>query len=140
MSAGRTGEEGRIAELSGFLEDRLAAAVARAREAAALMLDCAVAPRGVSIDLAETLEGAGPYGSGWPSPRVAAGPFGVVSCDVVGQGHIRAILAGQDGGRLKAMAFRHGETQLGAALPAGRGRQLYGAGGGEREAGGERKR
>src|SRR3546814_7784564 len=64
MAAGLTVEEGRIAELSGFLEDRLAAAVARAREAAALMLDCAVAPRGVSIDLAETLEGAGPYGSG----------------------------------------------------------------------------
>src|SRR3546814_8988195 len=75
-----------------------------------------------------TLEGAGPYGSGWPSPRVAAGPFGVVSCDVVGQGHIRAILAGQDGGRLKAMAFRHGETQLGAALLAARGRKLYVAG------------
>ncbi|API57969.1 single-stranded-DNA-specific exonuclease RecJ [Tardibacter chloracetimidivorans] len=128
MAAGLTVEEGRIAELSGFLEDRLAAAVARAREAAALMLDCAVAPRGVSIDLAETLEGAGPYGSGWPSPRVAAGPFGVVSCDVVGQGHVRAILAGQDGGRLKAMAFRHGETQLGAALLAARGRKLYVAG------------
>src|SRR3546814_16087668 len=89
------------------------------------MLDCAVAPRGVSIDLAETLEGAGPYGSGWPSPRVAAGPFGVVSCDVVGQGHIRAILAGQDGRRLQAMAFRHGQTPLGAALLAARGRQPY---------------
>src|SRR3546814_13748144 len=86
MAAGLTVEEGRIAELSGFLEDRLAAAVARAREAAALLLDCAVAPRGVSIDLAETLEGAGPYGSGWPSPRVAAGPFGVVRCGVVGAG------------------------------------------------------
>src|SRR3546814_13373818 len=76
MAAGLTVEEGRIAELSGFLEDRLAAAVARAREAAALMLDCAVAPRGVSIDLDETREGAGPYGSGWPSPRVAGGAFG----------------------------------------------------------------
>src|SRR3546814_20254009 len=97
------------------------------------MLDGAVAPRGGSIDLAETLEGAGPYGSGWPSPRVAAGPFGVVSCDVVGQGHIRALLAGQDGGRLKAMGFRPGGTQLGAALLAARGRELYVAGAGERD-------
>src|SRR3546814_4358759 len=112
MAAGLTVEEGRIAELSGFLEDRLAAAVARAREAAALMLDCAVAPRGVSIDLAETLEGAGPYGSGWPSPRVAAGPFGAASFHVVGQGHNRPTLARQGGGRRKDMAFRHGETQL----------------------------
>src|SRR3546814_15988935 len=80
------------------------------------MLDCAVAPRGVSIDLAETLEGAGPYGSGWPSPRVAAGPFGVVSCAVRGQGPIRALLARAAGGRLAAMGFRHGATPMAAAL------------------------
>lgn len=128
MAAGLTVAEGNVGALSDFLEDRLAGAVTRAREAAALMLDCAVAPRGVSVELAETLEGAGPYGSGWPSPRVAAGPFGVVSADIVGQGHVRAILAGSDGARLKAMAFRHGETQLGAALLAARGRKLLVAG------------
>src|SRR3546814_7913409 len=48
--------------------------------------------------------------------------------DVCSSDLIRAMLAGQDGGRLKAMAFRHGETQLGAALLAARGRKLYVAG------------
>src|SRR3546814_11807583 len=81
MAAGLTIAEDKIAALADFLEGRLASAVTRSRDGAALMLDCAVAPRGVSVDLAETLDGAGPYGSGWPSPRVAAGPFGVVSCD-----------------------------------------------------------
>src|SRR3546814_16045508 len=98
MAAGLTVEEGRIAELSGFLEDRLAAAVARAREAAALMLDCAVAPRGVSIDLAETLEGAGPYGSGWPQPRVSAGSRGGGAGEFGGGGPIRCPLAAAVGG------------------------------------------
>src|SRR3546814_3142414 len=79
MAAGLTIAEDKIAALSDFLEGRLASAVTRSRDGAALMLDRAVAPRGVSVDLAETLDGAGPYGSGWPSPRVAAGPFGVVS-------------------------------------------------------------
>lgn len=128
MAAGLTVAEDKIAALADFLDERLAAAVVSARESAALMLDCAVAPRGVSVELAETLEAAGPYGSGWPGPRVAAGPFGVVSCDIVGNGHVRAILAGQDGGRLKAVAFRHGETELGAALLVARGRRLFVAG------------
>ncbi len=128
MAAGLTIAEGKVAAFSDFLEERLGGAVTRSRETAALMLDCAVAPRGVSVDLAETLDGAGPYGSGWPGPRVAAGPFAVISCDIVGQGHVRAILAGPDGGRLKAMAFRHGETQLGAALLTARGRKLFVAG------------
>ena len=128
MAAGLTVAEDKVPALADFLEGRLAEGVARAREVAALVLDCAVAPRGVSVELAETLEAAGPYGSGWPNPRVAAGPFGIVSCDIVGQGHVRAILAGQDGGRLKAVAFRHAETQLGAALLAARGRRLFVAG------------
>lgn len=128
MAAGLSVDAGKIGALSEFLEERLAAAVSRARDAAALMLDCAVAPRGVSVELAELLDAAGPYGSGWPSPRVAAGPFGIISCDIVGQGHVRAILAGQDGGRLKAMAFRHAETPLGAALLGARGRKLFVAG------------
>lgn len=128
MAAGLTVAEDKVPALADFLEGRLAEGVARAHEAAALVLDCAVAPRGVSVELAETLEAAGPYGSGWPNPRVAAGPFGIVSCDIVGQGHVRAILAGQDGGRLKAVAFRHAETQLGAALLAARGRRLFVAG------------
>src|SRR3546814_18455009 len=98
MAAGLTVEEGRIAELSGFLEDRLAAAVARAREAAALMLDCADAPHGVSIDRAETLEGAGPYGTGWPSARVAACPFCPRRCQVGGSAHVRPHLGRPGGG------------------------------------------
>src|SRR3546814_10224334 len=106
MAAGLTIAEDKIAALADFLEGRLASAVTRSRDGAALMLDCAVAPRGVSVDLAETLDGAGPYGSGWPSPRVAAGPFGVVSCAIVGQGHVRAILAGQDGGDRKSTRLK----------------------------------
>jgi len=128
MAAGLTVDEANLARFTEFLEERLAAPVARARAAAALMLDCAVAPRGVSLDLASVLDAAGPYGSGWPGPRVAAGPFGVVRCDIVGNGHVRAILAGEDGGRLKGVAFRQGETPLGQALLAATGRRLFIAG------------
>jgi single-stranded-DNA-specific exonuclease len=128
MAAGLTVAADRIAPLTEFLNDRLAADVARAQERASLLLDAALAPGGVCVELAEALEGAGPYGAGWPQPRVAAGPCSVVKCDIVGRDHVRAVLAGPDGARVKAVAFRHAESALGQALLSAKGRKLYVAG------------
>ncbi|HEX8415015.1 MAG TPA: single-stranded-DNA-specific exonuclease RecJ, partial [Sphingomicrobium sp.] len=95
---------------------RLAEAVDVARGDRALLLDAILAPGGVNPALVESLEVGGPYGMGWPSPRIAAGPVRVVKADIVGNGHVRAIVAGDDGRSLKAMAFRSAETALGQAL------------------------
>lgn len=116
MAAGLTIAADRVAAFADFLEDRLADTVVRASENRALLLDAVLAPAGVSPDLVEALEVGGPYGMGWPSPRVAAGPVRIVKASVVGNGHVRAIVAGADGRSLKAMAFRAAETPLGTAL------------------------
>jgi single-stranded-DNA-specific exonuclease len=116
MAAGLTIEKDRVSELAAFLEARLAEAVAQANADRALLLDAVLAPGGVCPDLVSALEGGGPYGMGWPAPRIAAGPVRLVKVDVVGNGHVRAIVAGDDGRSLKAMAFRAAETALGAAL------------------------
>ena len=47
---------------------------------------------------------------------MVAGPVRLIKVDVVGNGHIRAIAAGDDGRSLKAVAFRAAETELGTAL------------------------
>jgi single-stranded-DNA-specific exonuclease len=52
----------------------------------------------------------------------------VVKADVVGADHVRAICAGADGARLKAVAFRQAATPLGAGLLAAGGRRLWLAG------------
>lgn len=128
MAAGLTIEADKVAAFAEFLNDRLAGDVARAQQGAALTLDAALAPGGVCVELAEALDGAGPYGAGWPQPRVAAGPCTVVKCDVVGTGHVRVILSGADGSRVKAVAFSHADSALGAALANAHGRRLYVAG------------
>ena len=129
MAAGLTVEAGRIDALSDFLEDRLAADVARADEGRSLLLDAVVSTGGVTPALVEQLEAGGPYGMGWPAPRVAAGPMRVVKADIVGQNHVRAVMAGDDGRSLKTVAFRQAETELGQALlGAGRDRRLWVAG------------
>ena len=129
MAAGLTIEADRIPEFAAFLEERLAAAVAHARQDRALLVDALLAPGGVTPGLCETMEAGGPYGMGWPAPRVAAGPFRIIRVDVVGNGHVRAIVAGDDGRSLKAMAFRSADTLLGQTLlQAPRDRKLWLAG------------
>ena len=116
MAAGLTIAADRIPDFTAFLEERLAAAVDRATADRALLVDAVLATGGVTRDLVEAMEAGGPYGAGWPAPRVAAGPVRVVRADVVGNGHVRAVVAGEDGRSLKAMAFRQADTPLGQAL------------------------
>jgi single-stranded-DNA-specific exonuclease len=118
MAAGLTVERGRLDALADFLDARLAADVARSRDDRSLLLDAVLAPGGICPALCDALEAGGPYGAGWPAPRVAAGPVKVVKADVVGSGHLRVVVAGDDGKRVKAIAFRMAEGPLGEALLA----------------------
>lgn len=129
MAAGLTVEAGKIDALADFLDERLSADVAKAQGERALLLDAVIAPGGVTPALVDALEEGGPYGAGWPGPRIATGPVRIIKADIVGQDHVRAIVAGEDGRSLKTIAFRTADTPLGQAiLGAGRDRKLWVAG------------
>ena len=129
MAAGLTIREERIGAFAEFLIARLGARVTAAREAERLWLDLSVAPCGLDLALAEGLEAAGPYGEGWPPPRVVVGPVEVLEARAVGDGgHVRIRAAGADGAHVSAVAFRQADTPLGAGLVAGRGRRFWLAG------------
>jgi len=116
MAAGLTIAEAELPRLAEFLEERLAADVARASGTKALLIDLIVAPGGLTPDLVSQMDGAGPFGNGWPAPRVALGPVRIVKADIVGTDHVRAFVSGEDGRSLKAMAFRQAESELGQML------------------------
>lgn len=129
MAAGLTVAADRIDALADFLDDRLSAHVAKARDDRALLIDAVLAPTGVNPDFVAAIEQGGPYGAGWPAPLIAAGPMRVIKADIVGNGHLRAIMAGEDGRSVKTVAFRKAETELGQAiLGAPRDRRLWVAG------------
>jgi single-stranded-DNA-specific exonuclease len=103
--------------------------VARASAERTTLLDLSLAPRGLTPELVETLDSAGPFGVGWPGPRVAVGPVHLIKADVVGNDHLRLIAGGQDGASFKAIAFRQASSELGQALLHGaKGRRLWLAG------------
>jgi single-stranded-DNA-specific exonuclease len=116
MAAGLTIDPARLADFAEFLDTRLARDVERARADQAMLLDLALAPGGLTPELVETLEAAGPYGVGWPAPRVAVGPVRIVKADIVGKDHLRLIASGQDGRSFKAIAFRAAETEMAQTL------------------------
>lgn len=116
MAAGLTVAADKIDALGAFLNDRLAADVERANAGRALLIDAILAPRGISPDWCDAIESAGPYGAGWPAPRVIAGPVRIVEASVVGTDHLRLIVSGDDGARFKAIAFRAAESEWGQQL------------------------
>ncbi len=116
MAAGLTIAPDRLDALGEWLDERLGATVTAAMANQAMLLDLAVAPGGLTPALIEDLESAGPYGMGWPGPRVAVGPVRMVKADVVGTDHVRLIVRGDDGASFKAIAFRAASSEMGQAL------------------------
>ena len=129
MAAGLTVDSDQIERFAGWLDSTLEGQVARATASREMALDLSVAPGGLTPELVNSLEGAGPYGVGWPGPRIAVGPVRLVKCDIVGTDHVRLIAAGDDGKSFKGIAFRAAESEMGQALlHASQGRKLWLAG------------
>ena len=129
MAAGLTVAADQVEPLAQWLDHKLGGDVAGASANRAMLLDLALAPGGLTPALVEALDGAGPYGMGWPGPRIAVGPVRAVKADIVGTDHVRIIASGQDGARFKAIAFRAAESEMGQALLHGsRDRWLWLAG------------
>ncbi len=118
MAAGLTLAPGGLNAFRDYINERLAADVERSRGDRALLLDALLAPAGVVGALCDALDAAGPYGSGWPSPKVAAGPARLLKTGIVGENHVRGIACGDDGKSFKWIAFRSAGSELGQALLA----------------------
>jgi single-stranded-DNA-specific exonuclease len=128
MAAGLTINAGRVRDLAAFVDERVKAAVAVAQADRALPIDGAVTAGGATVELVEMLERAGPFGSGQPDPVFVLPSHRVSYAEPVGNGHVRLQLAGSDGSKIKAIAFRADGRPLGDCLIAGRGRSIHVAG------------
>ncbi|MBT3787630.1 MAG: single-stranded-DNA-specific exonuclease RecJ [Alphaproteobacteria bacterium] len=128
MAAGITITEAKCAELVGFLEERLTPQVAALGVVRGLGIDGVLNVKGANTDLVDLLQQVGPFGAGNSEPRFAIADARVIKASIVGQGHVSCIFTGRDGGRLKGIAFRIAETQLGQALLAAQGKEIHVAG------------
>jgi single-stranded-DNA-specific exonuclease len=129
MAAGFTVETERLVELAGFLMDRCAPDASRAMESAStLSLDGTLAPEGATLELVRALDRLAPFGAGNAEPRFALANARIMRAEIVGNGHVKCLVAGAGTTRLKAIAFRSGGEPLGATLLARQSGTLHLAG------------
>src|SRR3984957_5159595 len=128
MAAGVTLRKERLAEFRAYMESALATDVANSRHENELLIDGAVSARAVTVEFANTLNRAGPFGSGNPEPVVALPSHQLIYADEVGQAHLRVRFKAGDGSIVNGIAFRAIGQKLGHALTQNRGQPLHVAG------------
>ncbi|MBW6402000.1 single-stranded-DNA-specific exonuclease RecJ [Roseomonas sp. HJA6] len=119
MAAGFSFRAGREAEVHAFLEERLRHA-ALLPAAADLMVEGALNVVAAQPGLAQDVARLAPFGPGNEEPVFVIQRARVVKADRVGKegATVRAIVEGEDGGRLKTICFRAKDGPLAQALLA----------------------
>jgi single-stranded-DNA-specific exonuclease len=121
MAAGLTVRAGEIDRFRGFLLDKLMAESTAAAELDVVEIDALISPRGADRALYQEFQRLTPFGPGNPEPMFAAANVVIDYPQVMRGGHIRCGLTDGAGAKLKAIAWRAEDTDLGRRLLAGGG-------------------
>jgi len=140
MAAGLTVSREALGRLEDHLAAELSDAASIARAQSGLDLDGALVPSGVTNELMDLIERAGPFGQGNPQPRFAFPSVRVKFAKEVGEGHLRCVLEAADGSRLEGVAFRAIGQPLGDLLQSTAGMPVHVAGTLKRDSWGGREK
>jgi single-stranded-DNA-specific exonuclease len=121
MAAGLSIRPDSLPELRAFLNERLAEEGADATAMDAVEIDAVVSPSAAQRPLWTAFQQLTPFGPGNPEPVFATAEVRVEQAMAVRGGHIRCRLADASGVKLRAVAWRAGDTPLGARLLSGGG-------------------
>ena len=119
MAAGLTMRGDSVPELREFLCRTLAEESADATAADGVEVDALITAGGATRGLLEDFQRLQPFGPGNPEPMFALADVRIGQIMQMKGGHIRCLLTDADGGRLRAVAWRAAETDLGRRLMAG---------------------
>ncbi len=125
MAAGFTVARAELSRFCAFLSDHVRAQMAGGPAVSEQFVDGAIDIGAATPALVETLARMEPFGAGNEEPRFVVPSVRLGRVDTVGAGHVRAHAYGRAGGRLKVIAFRCADDDLGAALLAHRDRQVH---------------
>lgn len=128
MAAGLSVARDRLEEAMARLSDLLAKQGSGDRGPAELRLDGLLMPGAASIELAEQIEAAGPFGAGAPAPRFAFGDVAISFARRVGESHLKIGFGDGMGARLDAIAFGAFDGPLGPLLEGHGGARFHLAG------------
>jgi single-stranded-DNA-specific exonuclease len=116
MAAGLSVRPDILPDLRAFLNDRLAHETEAAAADDCLDVDALVTTSGASRGLWQEFQRLAPFGPGNPEPVFAAADVRVERPMALRGGHVRCTLADGSGGRVKAVAWRCEDTEMGRRL------------------------
>ena len=116
MAAGLSVRPDTLPELRAFLNDRLMHETEAAAADDGLDVDALVTTSGASRGLWQEFQRLAPFGPGNPEPVFAAADVRVERPMALRGGHVRCTLVDGSGGRLKAVAWRCEDTEMGRRL------------------------
>jgi len=121
MAAGLSVRPDTIPELRAFLCEHMAGECEIAAAADALELDALITSRAADRSLWTEFQRLAPFGPGNTEPLFALSDMRIERPMALKGGHIRCTLTDQTGGRLKAIAWRCKDTEVGQRLLRGSG-------------------
>ncbi len=126
MAAGFTVMKDQFDAFYAFIRDHLRQQVSSVDPV--LEVDGLLTPSGATLELIRELKMLEPFGNGNPTPKFCIHKARIVYAESIGVNHIRCALEGEDGTRLKAMAFRALGTPLGDEILSRNNRPIQVAG------------
>ncbi len=128
MAAGLTVAQDRIEEAMAALSALLEKQGAHLRGPSDLRLDGMLMPGAASVELAASVEAAGPFGAGAPAPRYVFADMRIFAARRVGESHLKISFGDGQSARLDAICFGAYDSPLGPALEAHGGARFHLAG------------
>jgi single-stranded-DNA-specific exonuclease len=116
MAAGLSLHPDQLPAFQEYMERATAGAGVHLQEARMLDIDAALAPGAASSELLGRVASLGPFGSAAPEPLFVIPNARAEGARRVGDSHVAFELAGEDGSRLRAIAFRVADQAEGAAI------------------------
>jgi single-stranded-DNA-specific exonuclease len=118
MAAGFTLLPEKLEGFSAFLRDHIERQMRGLRVSSETPIDGLMSVRGAQVDLARIIiDNIGPFGADQPEPVFVFANVRIYFAEIIGTDHVKCQIADWEGGsRLKAIAFRASDTDLGRAI------------------------
>ena len=120
MAAGFSLEQEKIEDFRKFVGEYTIAKAGRESVVPVKKIDAILDVGGANVQLADYLEQLEPFGQGNPEPILMLQNVRIIKPSPMGMGHVRCVLASDNGASLRAAAFRVGDNQIGAAMLSGK--------------------
>ena len=116
MAAGFTIDIKKIEEFKKFLFKKFKSINMNLEDKKKYYYDLEIAPSAINIDFFEKINLLAPFGSGNLEPRFLIKNLKIVNSKIVGEKHIKSVLAGSDSSVLKTISFNSVDTDLSSYL------------------------